>query len=249
MVEWLLSTAVLTAGAGPAAAAAEAAADLLTYNPSDGSQYFESVAGVMYVVLVVWFLTRTISRRVKKFTNEKISSGPTPSKKSSVIMESDQDKAVTPFGALTGAAIAFAISLLLYQLCVKVDDYFAHQPVSPQFTVQKLQIAIQTIVRGLVYLCTFTFAANAAGLVGLAGALIFNPDAVKDEVIQRPPRDPLLDVTASKRILLPKLDNSSAPSGAATSSTDISSSSINRIATEGDTVSVVASSRKQDDSL
>lgn len=65
---WLLASAVALAPAG-AALAAEGEGRI-TYDPSTGSQYFESVAGVLYVLLVAWFLYRTISRRAKKFTSE-----------------------------------------------------------------------------------------------------------------------------------------------------------------------------------
>uniref|UniRef100_A0A061QPR9 Uncharacterized protein n=1 Tax=Tetraselmis sp. GSL018 TaxID=582737 RepID=A0A061QPR9_9CHLO len=49
-----------------------ASADEIKYDPTAGSQYFESVAGFLYVVLVLWFLIRTVSRRVKKFTSERV---------------------------------------------------------------------------------------------------------------------------------------------------------------------------------
>ena len=49
--------------------------------------------------------------------------------------------------------------LIVPVLLIPFPSHHHHQ-------VQKLQITIQTIVRGLVYLCTFTFAANAAGLIG-----------------------------------------------------------------------------------
>jgi hypothetical protein len=46
------------------------ATDTAAYNPADGSKLFETIAGVLYILLVVWFLGRTISRRVNKFTTE-----------------------------------------------------------------------------------------------------------------------------------------------------------------------------------
>lgn len=68
---WLLFAATSFAGATGGSAAA-AAAEVVAYSPADGSRLFESIAGVLYVGLVVWFLSRTISRRVKKFTTEVI---------------------------------------------------------------------------------------------------------------------------------------------------------------------------------
>mmetsp|Transcript_39333 Transcript_39333/g.70459 ORF Transcript_39333/g.70459 Transcript_39333/m.70459 type:complete len:305 (-) Transcript_39333:426-1340(-) len=188
------------------------ATDTAAYNPADGSKLFETIAGVLYILLVVWFLGRTISRRVNKFTTERIGGGvpsgsSTEEGESSVIIQSDQGKAATPLGALTGAAIAFAISTVLWQLCLKVDDYFDHQAISTQFTVQKLQITIQTITRGMVYLCTFIFAANGTGLIGLAAAMVLAPDAVKEPVIARKQRDPLADVSASKPLSMGKRDD------------------------------------------
>ena len=61
---WWLFGALLTT-AWPATAAQE-----VSYDPSGASQYFENIAGFLYCILVVWFLSRTISRRVKKFTTE-----------------------------------------------------------------------------------------------------------------------------------------------------------------------------------
>mmetsp|Transcript_17547 Transcript_17547/g.44918 ORF Transcript_17547/g.44918 Transcript_17547/m.44918 type:complete len:305 (-) Transcript_17547:78-992(-) len=210
VVELAAAVTALTLAAAPALAAGDAGGGS-GYDPSAGSQLFETVAGVLYTLLVVWFLGRTISRRVNKFTTERVGGGPPPAssgtdEEGSVIIQSDQGKAATPLGALTGAFIAFAISTVLWKLCLKVDDYFDHQTTSTQFTVAKLQITIQTISRGLVYLCTFIFAANGTGLLGLAAAMVVAPDSVKDPVIAPKKRDPLAGVSASKPLAIPKDD-------------------------------------------
>lgn len=69
VVELAAAVTALTLAAAPALAAGDAGGGS-GYDPSAGSQLFETVAGVLYTLLVVWFLGRTISRRVNKFTTE-----------------------------------------------------------------------------------------------------------------------------------------------------------------------------------
>ena len=53
-------------------------------------------------------------------------------------------------------------------------------PASPhlsiQYTARNIAVTLRTVGRGLAYLLTFIFAANAAGLAGLAVQLVFYPE-------------------------------------------------------------------------
>lgn len=55
---------------------------------------------------------------------------------------------------------------LLYLFSSNVDGYFEGQQLPDQYTARNITVTIRTIVRGLSYLITFLFAANAVGLGG-----------------------------------------------------------------------------------
>jgi hypothetical protein len=71
----------------------------------------------------------------------------------------------------SGAAQAGVICYLLYLLSTKVDGYFDAQQLPSQYTARNVAVLIQTVVRGLAYLITFIFGANAAGLTGVCLSL------------------------------------------------------------------------------
>ena len=78
----------------------------------------------------------------------------------------------------SGFAQAATIAYLLYLLSTNVDAFFAKQDLPSQYTARNIAILVQTASRGLVYLATFIFGANAAG-VGLLGiALVVAPEWV-----------------------------------------------------------------------
>lgn len=62
------------------------------------------------------------------------------------------------------------ICFLLYQLTQVVDSYFLAKPLPEQYTARNIAVLVQTVVRGLAYLITFIFGANALGLTGEGGA-------------------------------------------------------------------------------
>ena len=49
-----------------------------------------------------------------------------------------------------------------------MDSYFDQQQLPTQYTARNIAVLVQTVVRGLVYLATFIFGANCAGLTGEA---------------------------------------------------------------------------------
>lgn len=79
----------------------------------------------------------------------------------------------------SGVAQAGAICYLLYLFSTVVDNYFAQQELPSQYTARNITLLIQSVVRGLVYLATFIFGANATGLAALGVQLIVDPDGVE----------------------------------------------------------------------
>jgi hypothetical protein len=61
------------------------------------------------------------------------------------------------------------IAVLLFQASSAVDAYFDNQAIPDiytQYTAHNVAVLVQTVGRGLVYLLTFIFGANALGLAG-----------------------------------------------------------------------------------
>ncbi len=58
------------------------------------------------------------------------------------------------------------ICYLLFQLTQLVDGYFEAKALPEQYTARNIAVLVQTVVRGLAYLLTFIFGANALGLTG-----------------------------------------------------------------------------------
>ena len=81
----------------------------------------------------------------------------------------------------SGFAQAGVICYLLYLLSTATDSFFASRELPTQYTARNIAILIQTVVRGLAYLITFIFGANAIGLASLGVALIVAPDWVESE--------------------------------------------------------------------
>ena len=68
-----------------------------------------------------------------------------------------------------GAVQAGAMAYGMWLLSTGVDAYFDRQAMPDQFTARNITVTVRTITRGLAYLATFIFGANA---VGLSGALL-----------------------------------------------------------------------------
>lgn len=84
---------------------------------------------------------------------------------------------VTPFDAFIGAAQALGIASGLYFFATKMDSVMLSSPLPDQYTVRNMAVTVRTVIRGLVYLATFIFAANGVGLSALTlKLLIFGDD-------------------------------------------------------------------------
>lgn len=87
------------------------------------------------------------------------------------------DQSVSPWESLFGAAQALGIAAVLYIFATKMDGVFFSVELPDQYTARNVSVTVRTIVRGLVYLATFIFAANGIGLAALTLKLfIFGDD-------------------------------------------------------------------------
>ena len=73
------------------------------------------------------------------------------------------------------------MAALLYALCVRIDAFFDGAGLPDGYTQRNIAVTLRTISRGLSYLLTFIYAANAVGLGGLAVQLVFYPDDEEEE--------------------------------------------------------------------
>ena len=98
-----------------------------------------------------------------------------------------------------GFAQAAVICYFLFMLSTNVDGYFEKQELPTQYTARNIAILVQTVVRGLAYLATFIFGANAVGLGLLGTAIVVAPDWVnnwekpRDRESQRLPKVKVTD--------------------------------------------------------
>ena len=195
----------LSALGGAASAAEEAAAAVpakIPYDPSAGSEFLRNVAGAAYVVLLVIFAFRLLRRRADFATSTRIARGGggsgsggtslddgrnlTPEQRrqnfiadqASAASRSRNAKPVraTPLRAAAGALQAGACAFALWQVCTRVDAFFETFELPEGYTAHNIAVTLRTVGRGLSYLLTFIFAANAAGLGGLAVQLVFYPE-------------------------------------------------------------------------
>jgi len=102
-------------------------------------------------------------------------------KEEDIQSSNDTDAIVTPVNTLIGAAQAAFICTLLFQGCKVVDAFFDGQTLPTQYTAHNIAVLVQTVVRGLAYLLTFIFGANALGLSALTLQLIMFPDSLEEE--------------------------------------------------------------------
>ncbi|EIE21091.1 hypothetical protein COCSUDRAFT_33788 [Coccomyxa subellipsoidea C-169] len=168
---WTALGSVLLA-AGPAIAE-----DGLKYEPGAGADVVKQVAGAAYVVLLAVFAVRLLTKRAKFATEERLASA---AKGENERPPDPSIKRVTPLQSLWAAVQAGVFAYLLYLFSSNVDGYFERQPLPDQYTARNITVAISTIVRGLSYLITFIFGANAVGLSALTVQLFINPEAVNE---------------------------------------------------------------------
>ena len=183
-----------------AASADEAATALpakIPYDPSAGSEFLRNVAGAAYVVLLVIFAFRLLRRRADFATSTRIARGGgsstslddkslTPEQRRQNFIADQASEAsrarrqkpvrATPLRAAAGALQAGFCAFLLWQVCTRVDAFFETFELPEGYTAHNIAVTLRTVGRGLSYLLTFIFAANAAGLGGLAVQLVFYPE-------------------------------------------------------------------------
>jgi hypothetical protein len=84
---------------------------------------------------------------------------------------------VTPLSSFLAAAQALGIAAVLYFLTIKLDSLILSRDLPDQYTARNITITVRTILRGIMYLVTFMFAANGVGLSALTlKLLIFGDD-------------------------------------------------------------------------
>ena len=184
------------------------------YNPEQGSETFKNIAGVGYIILVVFYFFRLFKKRADRATKEAFASTAQAVREKSkgatktsvtvndlAALDGDgdgdgddgvgdgvgvvdasssqsQSPEVTVTQCLIGVAQAGTICFGFYLLSRFVDDYFVHQELPDQYTARNVTLLIQSVVRGLVYLVTFIFGANATGLAALAVQMVVDPEGV-----------------------------------------------------------------------
>ena len=226
----LLSTAFALASCDPVYAAVDGS----TYNPEQGSETFKNIAGVGYIILVVFYFFRLLKKRAERATTESLASTAQASKNRAGVgtregdendlagldgpsssgspgspglsattssRESPADVTVTQ--CLIGVAQAGTICFGFYLLSRVVDDFFVHQDLPTQYTARNVALLIQSVVRGLMYLVTFIFGANATGLAALAIQMVVDPEGVDRGLDQTPKKkkEPLPKVKVTVRWL------------------------------------------------
>lgn len=101
-----------------------------------------------------------------------------------------------------GCAQAGVICYLLFLLSTSVDAFFAAKTMPTQYTAYNIAVLVSTVARGLCYLLTFIFGANATGLGVLGLQLIVSPESVAaGERRQRTAGERLPDVKITDDLL------------------------------------------------
>eukprot|EP00210_Caulerpa_lentillifera_P001931 g1856.t1 len=158
-----------------------------SYDPSTGSQFLANAAGLGYILLVAYFLFRVLSRRAKRYREEKLSGMSTGLKeKPKVPQIAIPDKKLTPVDGLIGVIQSAAFTTGLFIFTTKVDALLLNTPIPEQYTAHNIAITVRTIIRGFCYLFTFIFAMNCVGLSGLTIKLLVDPDSVNENKIKIP---------------------------------------------------------------
>ena len=204
MLGFFLSSLAASAAEAAAAAATSSSSSSLPakipYDPTAGSDFLRNVAGAAYVVLLVVFAFRLLRRRADFATSTRIARGGggagssnggdkslTPEQRRQNYIADQASEAsrrrsakpvrATPLRAAAGALQAGVCAFLLWQVCTRVDAFFETSFELPEgYTAHNIAVTLRTVGRGLSYLLTFIFAANAAGLGGLAVQLVFYPE-------------------------------------------------------------------------
>ena len=159
--------AILTLAATCAAAAfptfsAIATSSPAEYDPTPGSEVLKNVAGAAYVVLIIIFAARLLRRRAATATSTRFASSPPPE----VPVRRRAVARATPANAAWAAAQAGACAAALYAVCLGVDAFLEGRDLPDAYSARNIAVTLRTIGRGMAYLLTFIFGANAVGLTG-----------------------------------------------------------------------------------
>lgn len=150
-----------------AAATAPPAAD---YDPTAGSDVLKNVAGAAYVVLIIVFAVRLLRRRAATATSQRFASSSQATGASAAAAAAPtrrrETARATPANAAWAAAQAGACAAALYAVCLGVDAFFEGRDLPDAYSARNIAVTLRTIGRGLAYLLTFIFGANAVGLAG-----------------------------------------------------------------------------------
>lgn len=117
-----------------------------------------------------------------------------------------------PIDAVIGAVQALGIAAGLYFFATKMDSVLLSSPLPDQYTVRNMAVTVRTVLRGLVYLATFIFAANGVGLSALAlKLLIFGDDdvAVASDKPKYPENIPKVGLTSNLDDVMRAFDEAS----------------------------------------
>ncbi|CAG9460045.1 unnamed protein product [Pedinophyceae sp. YPF-701] len=160
--------------------------ETVTYQAEKGN-FVKVFGGVGYFCLVAFFFVRLFSKRAKFATSTRIASRSDPDFDPDSEASAPRDKPITGQQALVTAVFCLAVSAVLWQVSVRLDEFMTKQPslISDQETVQQIAITIKTIVVGLAYLMTCIFGANGVGLFLMGGRMIFDP--VFELEVNKPP--------------------------------------------------------------
>ena len=80
-----------------------------------------------------------------------------------------------------GAFQASAVAVLLFQVCVRVDAAMDDFGLPDGYTARNVAVTLKTVARGVAYLLTFIYGANATGLAGLAVQLALYPEEEEED--------------------------------------------------------------------
>jgi hypothetical protein len=183
-----------------AALAAESAADAtsggVAYDPSGGEGLVKTVSGALYVGLVSFFLWRVLGRRARRARQERIAGQAPVETPFTRLLQSLRDKRdemrageraqgkpgqAGPADALLGAAQAGLFAVGLWLFTTKVELAIAGSDLPDGFTARNMAVTVRTILLGLLYLITFIFSANCAGLFALSVQMVVAPGSILDD--------------------------------------------------------------------
>ena len=73
------------------------------------------------------------------------------------------------------------MAVLLFPVCVRVDAALDDVGLPDGYTARNVAVTLKTVARGVAYLLTFIYGANATGLAGLAVQLALYPEEEEED--------------------------------------------------------------------